>query len=304
MESVVLTDGISKRYGKTTALDDLHLDVREGEIFGFLGPNGAGKTTTIRILLNLIRPDSGSASIFGYDTRKQEMQAKRMIGYLPGEVALYDSLTPRQLFKWCASLSGVNDPTYAHELSERLGISDMDGNIGKLSQGNKQKVGLVQALLHRPKLVILDEPTNALDPLVRAELYEILNEARSNGTTVFFSSHVLAEAEAICDRVAIIRDGRLTRVGSVTELKSVAPRRVVLTFDGPAPVNAYKALPDLTEIQQPAPNMIELTTRGTPEDLIQILAAHPPSDIVWEEMSLEEIFLGYYRTRSSFDHDA
>lgn len=304
MESVVLTDGISKRYGKTTALDDLHLDVREGEIFGFLGPNGAGKTTTIRILLNLIRPDSGSASIFGFDTRKQEMQAKRQIGYLPGEVALYDNLTPRQLFAYCAALSGVDDMTHAHELSERLGISDLDRNVGKLSQGNKQKVGLVQALLHKPRLLILDEPTNALDPLVRAELNAILNEARNRGTTVFFSSHVLAEAEAVCDRVAIIRNGRLTRVGSVTELKSVAPRRVVLTFDGPAPVDAYNTLPDLTDIQQPVPNVIELTTRGTPEDLIQILAAHPPADITWEEMSLEEIFLGYYRTRSTFHHDA
>lgn len=304
METVVMTDGISKRYGKTTALDDLHLEVREGEIFGFLGPNGAGKTTTIRILLNLIRPDSGTAHIFGFNTRKQEMQAKRDLGYLPGEVSLYNNLTPRQLFTYCAALNGVDGIGHAIELSERLGITDLDRNVGKLSQGNKQKVGLVQALLHQPRLLILDEPTNALDPLVRAELYDILNEARNRGTTVFFSSHVLAEAEAICDRVAIIRDGRLTRVGSVTELKSVAPRRVLLTFDGPAPVDAYTALPDLTEIQQPATNMIELTTRGIPEDLIQVLSAHPPSDIIWQEMSLEEIFLGYYRKRSTYQHDA
>ena len=304
MEQVVVTNGITKRFGDVTALRDLDLEVQQGEIFGFLGPNGAGKTTAIRILLNLIRPDSGTAQIFGHDVGKREMQIKRRIGYLPGELSLYDNLNPRQLFTYLASLNDIEDISYAEDLAKRLNISNMDGKIGELSQGNKQKVGMVQALMHRPDLVILDEPTNALDPLIRAELYEILREARDNGMTVLFSSHVLAEAEAICDRVAIIRQGQLTRVGTITELKALAPRRVCLTFDGPAPIDAYRVLPDLSEIEQPEPNVIEIMTRSEPNDLIQLLAAHPPSDIVWQEVSLEEIFLGYYRTRGTARNDA
>jgi ABC-2 type transport system ATP-binding protein len=304
MDPVIQTDGISKKYGSVVALQDLDLEVRQGEIYGFLGPNGAGKTTAIRILLNLIRPDSGSAAIFGHDVRRQEMRVKQLLGYLPGELALYENLSPRQLFKYLASLNGGGDMTYAEELSERLDISNMDGNIGKLSQGNKQKVGVVQSMLHRPPLLIMDEPTNALDPLMRYELYEILREAKDDGMTVLFSSHVLAEAEAICDRVAIIREGRLTRVGTITELKELAPRRVRMTFKGDAPMDAYRVLPELAEIEQPAPNVIELMTRSRPEDVIQILAAHPPEDIRWEEVTLEEIFLGYYRTRGIASHDA
>jgi ABC-2 type transport system ATP-binding protein len=304
MEPVVQTNGITKHYGDVVALQDLNLEVQPGEIFGFLGPNGAGKTTTIRILLNLIRPDSGTAHIFGHDVRKHEMSVKRKIGYLPGELALYDNLSPRQLFEFFASLNGIHDLSYASELSRRLDISNLDGRIGQLSQGNKQKVGVVQAMLHRPALLILDEPTNALDPLMRAEVYDILREARDDGMTVLFSSHVLAEAEAICDRVAIIREGQLTRVGTITELKALAPRRVRLTFDGPAPMDAYNVIPDLSEIEQPEENVIELMTRTEPGNLIQVLAAHPPSDIVWQEVTLEEIFLGYYRRRSRARHDA
>jgi ABC-2 type transport system ATP-binding protein len=304
MEPVIATSGITKKYGDVVALRDLDLEVQQGEIFGFLGPNGAGKTTAIRILLNLIRPDSGTALIFGQDVRKQEMSVKRRLGYLPGELALYDNLSPRQLFSYFASLNGIEDLSYAEELATRMDISKLDGKIGELSQGNKQKVGVVQAMLHRPELLILDEPTNALDPLIRAELYEILREARDNGMTVLFSSHVLAEAEAICDKVAIIREGQLTRVGTIQELKALAPRRVRMTFDGPAPLDAYSVLPEISEIDQPEPHVIELMTRSEPGDLIQILAAHPPQDIVWQEVTLEEIFLGYYRTRGTARHDA
>lgn len=303
VESVVRTDGLTKHYGDTVALQDLNLEVREGEIFGFLGPNGAGKTTTIRILLTLIKPDSGTATIFGNDIKKHGRRIRQLIGYLPGELSLYDNLTARQLFTYVGSLNNVDDMSYAEELSKRLKVSNVDQSIGSLSQGNKQKVGLVQAMLHRPALLILDEPTNALDPLMRAELYDILREACDAGMTVLFSSHVLAEAEAICDRVAIIREGSLIRVGSITELKDIAPRRVRLTFDGPAPLDAYKVVPDLSEITTPESNVIEIMTRSAPEDLIQVMAAHPPSDVVWEEVSLEEIFLGYYQTRGAYNHD-
>lgn len=304
MDAVILTDSITKRFGSVVALQDLNLEVRRGEIFGFLGPNGAGKTTTIRILLNLIRPDSGTATIFGSDVRKQEMRVKSLLGYLPGELSLYDNLSARQLFEYLGALNGVEDLSYALELSERLNVSSLDRKIGQLSQGNKQKVGVVQALLHQPPLLILDEPTNALDPLIRAELYEILREARERDTTVLFSSHVLAEAEAICDRVAIIREGQLTRVGTITELKALAPRRLRLTFDGTVPIDAYRDIPELSEIDQPEPNVIELMTRSNPDAIVPILAAHPPSDMTWEEVSLEEIFLGYYQTRGTTRHDA
>jgi ABC-2 type transport system ATP-binding protein len=298
-EPVIVTSRLSKRFGKFVAVNDLDLDVRSGEIYGFLGPNGAGKTTTIRLLLGLMRPSGGSATLFGRDIRKQDKRVKRQIGYMPGELDLYGNLTPRQLFRFSASLYGVDDLSHAEELTERLKLTKADESIGSLSQGNKQKVGLVQALLHRPRLAILDEPTNALDPLIRHELYQILLEARARGATIFFSSHVLAEAERICDRVAIIRDGTLTRVGTVEELKRSAPRQMRLTFAQPVPIQAFAAIDGVSDVKGSdggggEDRVVDLLVRSHLDEVVRVAARYAVSDVYSEDVSLEDIFLGYY----------
>ena len=295
VDSILITNKLTKKFGDFTAVDALDLDVRQGEIFGFLGPNGAGKSTTIRMLLGLIRPTSGGATIFGKDIRKHGTEIRRSIGYLPGELEMYENLTPRQFFKYSASLYGVEDIDFALDLSARMNIQKLDEPIGDLSQGNKQKVGIVQALLHRPRLVILDEPTNALDPLIRHELYEMLLLAKSEGMTIFFSSHVLAEAERICDRVAIIRDGRLTRVGTVEELKALAPKRIRIAFDEYVPIEVFQEMPGVTEIHANGGQSVEMLVRSGVDEVVKVAAQHPIIDLYSEDMTLEEIFLGYYQ---------
>jgi len=295
VETVLRTRALTKRFGSVVAVRDLELDVVSGEIFGFLGPNGSGKSTTIRILLDLIRPSSGSAEIFGRNVRKQGTQLRKRIGYLPGELALYESLSPRQLYEYSAALYGVSDLGYALELSERLNVTDIDVRIGSLSQGNKQKVGMVQALLHRPQLAILDEPTNALDPLVRHEVYGILEAARDRGTTIFFSSHVLAEAERICDRVAIIRDGELSRVGTVEELKAIAPRKMRLVFTHEAPVAELAAVHGvISAVAGPDGRTVDLLVRENVDAIVKVAGRYHDADFYSDDISLEEIFLGYY----------
>lgn len=295
METVLRTHKLSKRFGKFVAVRDLDLDVERGEIYGFLGPNGAGKSTTIRMLLDLIRPSSGTAEVFGRNVRKHGTSVRRRIGYLPGELALYENLSPRQLYEYSGSLYGVSDMSYALELSERLKVTNVDAKIGSLSQGNKQKVGIVQALLHKPQLAILDEPTNALDPLVRQEVYRILNEAREHGTTVFFSSHVLAEAERICDRVAIIREGELTRVGTVEELKAISPRRMKISFAGPVPLDELSAINGVSDARMNGdPHTVDLLVRGNMDAIVKVASRYNVDDFYSEDVSLEEIFLGYY----------
>ena len=295
VETVLRTHKLTKRFGKFVAVRDLDLDVTRGEIYGFLGPNGAGKSTTIRMLIDLIRPTSGSAEIFGRNVRKHGTSVRHRIGYLPGELALYENLSPRQLYEYSGSLYGVRDLRYALELSERLKVTDVDVKIGSLSQGNKQKVGIVQALLHQPQLAILDEPTNALDPLVRQEVYRILQEARSRGMTVFFSSHVLAEAERICDRVAIIREGELSRVGTVDELKAISPRRMKICFNGHVPLDELSAIPGVSDARVNGdPNTVDLMVRENMDAIIKVASRYNVGDFYSEDVSLEEIFLGYY----------
>jgi ABC-2 type transport system ATP-binding protein len=303
VETVLRTHKLTKRFGKFVAVRDLDLDVTRGEIYGFLGPNGAGKSTTIRMLLDLIRPSSGSAEVFGRNVRKHGTSVRRRIGYLPGELALYENLSPRQLYEYSGSLYGVKDLRYALELSERLKVTDIDAKIGSLSQGNKQKVGIVQAVLHQPQLAILDEPTNALDPLVRQEVYRILEEARNLGTTVFFSSHVLAEAERICDRVAIIREGELSRVGTVEELKAISPRRMKIYFDGPVPLDELSAIPGVSDARMNGdPQTVELMVRGNMDAIIKTASRYNVRDFYSEDVSLEEIFLGYYGETDAVQH--
>jgi ABC-2 type transport system ATP-binding protein len=289
---VIRTDKLTKWYGKHRGVIDVDLEIEAGEVFGFLGPNGAGKTTTIRILLDHIRPTSGTAAVFGIDTRADPVAIHRRTGYLPGEFALYDRLTGGQTLTYFANLRGGVDPTYQASLVERLDL-DPSRRFKEYSKGNKQKVGLVIALQHRPELLLLDEPTSGLDPLVQQTVFAILKEAVGDGATVFLSSHILSEVEKSCDRVAIIRDGRLARVDRVDALRDLAHHQVELRFTGPVPVAAFEALPGVSEVIADD-HVLRLRVSGAITPVVQAAARYDLLDFVSREPSLEETFLAQY----------
>ncbi len=240
MAAVIQTEKLTKSYGAQRGIVDVDLEVAEGEVFGFLGPNGAGKTTTIRTILDLIHPTSGRALVFGIESSADPIAIHRRIGYVPGEFTLYDRLTGGQTIQYFANLRGGVDGAYQRSLIERFDI-DPKRRFKELSKGNKQKIGLVIALQHRPELLILDEPTSGLDPLVQQSFYELVREARDEGRTVFLSSHILSEVERTAHRVAIIRDGRLVKVDSVEGLRDLAHHQVELRFTGPVPTADFEA---------------------------------------------------------------
>ena len=298
--------GLTKSYGKVQALRGVDLEVGRGEIFGFLGPNGAGKTTTIRCLLDLIRPDGGEARVLGLDPRAEPVAVKARTGYLPGELSLEPNLTAERALRQFADLRGGVDWSYVQSLAARLQL-DLRTAVKNMSKGNKQKVGVVQALMARPELLLLDEPTAGLDPLIQREVYRLLREAQAAGTTVFFSSHIISEVEAIAERVAIIRQGRIAEVVAPHDLVNRAARRVRVRFS--APVNALSlavvpgvtALDDATrsdERGEAAPfapvTAVTLQVEGGMDGLIKALAAHPVADLETERPSLEEVFLTLY----------
>ena len=242
MTAVIQTEKLTKYYGKHRGIIDVDLEIQEGELFGFLGPNGAGKTTMIRTLLDHIRPTSGRATVFGIDTTEDPVAIHRRLGYLPGEFALYDKLTGGQTLDYFANLRSGVDRAYQRQLIERLAV-DPSRKFREYSKGNKQKIGLIIALQHRPDLLLLDEPTSGLDPLIQQEFYGLIREAKSEGRTVFLSSHVLSEVEKTADRVAIIRDGQLARVDRTEALRDLAHHQVELVFAGPVPTAEFEALP-------------------------------------------------------------
>lgn len=292
MGAVIETEGLTKAYGKARGIEHVDLDVREGEVFGFLGPNGAGKTTTIRTLLNFLRPTSGRARIFGLDTRRESVEIRARVGDLPGEFALEDKMTGEKLLKFFARLRGIRDLGYAHEVAERLG-ADLHRPMRRLSRGNKQKIGLVQAMFHRPPLLILDEPTGGLDPLVQEEFLDIIEEVRAEGRTVFFSSHVLSEVERVSDRVGIIRDGLLVDVEPTRALVNKAFRHVALTFDEPADPEHFRALPGVQDLKADGPRL-SFTLHEEPDEMVKLAARHRLVGMEYERPSLEEVFLTYY----------
>jgi ABC-2 type transport system ATP-binding protein len=247
MAGLIKTEKLTKSYGMHRGIVDVDLEVNEGEIFGFLGPNGAGKTTTIRTVLDLIRPTSGRAFVFGIESSADPVAIHRRVGYIPGEFALYDRLTGGQTIKYFANLRGGVDPAYQAALISRLDV-DPTRRFREYSKGNKQKIGLIIALQHRPELLILDEPTSGLDPLVQQSFYALVREAKAEGRTVFLSSHVLSEVERTCDRVAIIRDGRLVRVDRVDALRDLAHHQVELRFAGPVPAEEFQQIPGVTDV--------------------------------------------------------
>ncbi|QIN80810.1 ATP-binding cassette domain-containing protein [Rubrobacter marinus] len=292
MGAVVRAEGLTKRYGRNRGIRDVDLEVDEGEVFGFLGPNGAGKTTTIRTLLDYLRPTSGRAEVFGMDSRKESVRIRERVGNLPGEFALEDRMSGEGLLRFFARLRGVGDLRYAHELAERLG-ADLGRPMRRLSRGNKQKIGLIQALFHRPPLLILDEPTGGLDPLVQEEFLKIVGETRAEGRTVFLSSHNLAEVEKICDRVGIIREGRLVSVETTGTLVNKAFRRVRMSFAGPVDPGPFRALPGVKDLQADRESL-SFTLHDNLDEVIKLAARYELVNLEYERPSLEEIFLAYY----------
>jgi ABC-2 type transport system ATP-binding protein len=288
----IRTEGLTKSYGRKRGIIDVDLEVRQGEIFGYLGPNGAGKSTTIRLLLDFIRPSSGTASVLGHPAHGSAVKLRRQIGYLPGEMALYPRMTGRDLLRYFAALRGVKDLSHAEELAERLG-TELDRPIKALSHGNKQKVGLVQALMHRPSLVILDEPTTGLDPLVQQEFYRILDEVRADGRTVFLSSHVLAEVERIADRVGIVREGRIAVISEVDTLKRQARRKLEFHFESPVSPEDFRRLPGVVEARADG-RVLDLTVEGSVDEIVKLASRFTVLNVVSREQDLEEVFLTYY----------
>src|SRR6186713_3357685 len=292
MTRVIHTERLTKSYGVHRGITEVDLDVEAGEIFGFLGPNGAGKTTTMRVLLDLIRPTSGRAEVFGIETTADPVAIHRRVGYLPGEFDLYDRLTGAETITYFGNLRGGVDRAYVARLVEALDL-DPSRRFKEYSKGNKQKVGLIVALQHRPDLLMLDEPTSGLDPLVQQTFYEVIREARAEGRTVFLSSHILSEVERTCDRVAIIRDGRLVRVGSVESLRDLAHHQVELRFDGAPPVAAFEGLPGVSELQVEG-ETLRMRVSGDIAPIVRAAAAVDLRDFVSREPSLEETFLAEY----------
>jgi ABC-2 type transport system ATP-binding protein len=294
MTAVIETEQLTKSYGPHRGIVDVNLVVNEGEVFGFLGPNGAGKTTTIRTVLDLIRPTSGRAMVFGIESTVDPVAIHRRIGYVPGEFTLYDRLTGGQTMQYFANLRGGVDPAYQASLIERFDI-DPKRKFKELSKGNKQKIGLVIALQHKPELLVLDEPTSGLDPLVQQSFYELVREARAAGRTVFLSSHILSEVERTCDRVAIIRDGELVKVDRIEALRDLAHHRVELRFSGDVPVHEFEGLPGVSEVET-GDHTLRMRVSGPITPVVRAAAKFELLDFVSREPTLEETFLAQYGT--------
>ena len=292
MSAIIKTEALTKSYGSHRGIVEVDLEVNEGEVFGFLGPNGAGKTTTIRTVLDLIRPTSGKAYVFGIESSADPIAIHERIGYVPGEFALYDRLTGGQHIDYFANLRGGVDQAYQAALIERFDV-DPSRRFKEYSKGNKQKIGLVVALQHRPELLILDEPTSGLDPLVQQSFYALVREAKEEGRTVFVSSHILSEVERTCDRVAIIRDGRLVKVDSVEGLRDMAHHQVELRFSGPAPLAAFERLAGVSDLAA-EDHVLRMRVSGAITPIVRAAAQYELLDFVSREPSLEETFLAQY----------
>jgi ABC-2 type transport system ATP-binding protein len=289
-ERAIHTVGLSKRYGDSLALDRLDLTVNAGEVYGYLGPNGAGKTTTIRLLLGLHRPSAGQAELFGIDAWGEPVRAHRRVAYVAGEPFLWPSLTGAETFEFLARLRGSIDAAYRDLLIERFQL-DTTKKIRALSKGNRQKVQLIAALASRADLLLLDEPTAGLDPLMEVAFRETVLEAKQRGQAIFLSSHILSEVEALCDRVGILRDGRLVDEGTLAELRHLGAQTIEVTFPGPAP--ALPALPGV-KTEGAGPNALRFEVSGSVGPLVAALAEHPVATLTSREPSLEEIFLHHY----------
>ncbi len=292
MTAVIQTEKLTKSYGRHRGIIDVDLSVGQGEIFGFLGPNGAGKTTTIRTMLDLIRPTSGRAVVFGIESTVDPVAIHRRVGYIPGEFNLYDRLSGQQTLDYFANLRAGVDRTYQRSLIERFDL-DPSRRFKEYSKGNKQKVGVIIALQHRPELLVLDEPTAGLDPLVQQTFFETLHDSVEAGATVFLSSHILSEVEKSCQRVAIIREGRIVKTDTVAALRDMAHHQVELRFAGTVPVAEFEGLPGVSDVVGDD-HVLRLRVSGPITPVVQAAARHELLDFVSREPSLEETFLAQY----------
>jgi len=300
-EIALMTQRLTKSYGKVRALRGVDLEVRRGEIFGFLGPNGAGKTTTIRCLLDLIRPDGGSARVLGIDPQADPVAVQARTGYLPGEMAFKDNLTAERQLRFFSDMRGEKaDWAFVRQLAERLDL-DLKRPIKNLSKGNKQKVGVVQALMHRPELLMLDEPTAGLDPLMQQEVLGLLREAKAVGATVFFSSHIMSEVEAVAERVGIIRLGKIVEVAETDSLIDRSLRHMTVRFQEPVDSSVLAGLPGVKVLSQSDGISVTLQVEGKMDGLVKALGAFPVSDLETARLSLEEVFLAYYKTEQNHE---
>jgi ABC-2 type transport system ATP-binding protein len=297
--TVIVTDNLEKSYGRVKALRGVNLEVHASEIFGFLGPNGAGKTTTIRCLLDLIRPNRGIIRVLGLDPQKSPVQVRTRTGYLPGELHVEDNATVASTLRYLNGLRGNKaDWGYVRYLASKLNLG-LTTQIKNLSKGNKQKVGIIQALMHRPELLLLDEPTFGLDPLVQHEVLRLVVEARSEGATVFFSSHILSEVQEIADRVGIIRNGLVVEVADTETLLNRSLRRVRIRFKQAVDVQKLAKIPGVSILTEDNGQSLTLQVEGEMDALIKELASFQVIDFETEHPSLEEIFLAYYKEDSN-----
>jgi ABC-2 type transport system ATP-binding protein len=292
MDNAIVTKGLTKSYGDILALDDLDLEVRSGEVFGFLGPNGAGKTTAIRLMLDVLRPDTGTATVLGLDPRANGVEMRRRVGYLPGDFATDGRQSPREFLTYLGNLRGGISEGAIRDLAERLEL-DLETKIGSLSKGNRQKVGLVQAFMHVPELLILDEPTSGLDPIMAREFLEMVAEAKEEGQTVFMSSHILNEVQHGADRAGIIRKGRLIAINDVDELRTRAMRHVQIVFDTDVDAQEFAGLESVSNVSVEG-NLMRCRLTGEADQLIKAVARHRVIDFISEEPDLEEMFFHYY----------
>jgi ABC-2 type transport system ATP-binding protein len=297
-EVAIQTNKLTKNYGRNRGVLELDLSIYKGEVFGFLGPNGAGKTTTIRMLMGLIKPTGGEAKVNNLDIEKDSVEIRRHVGYLPGEFQLYPNLTGAKTLQYFANLRRM-DSKLAWErisnLAERFEL-DLNKKFKQYSRGNKQKIGIVQAFMHKPSLLILDEPTGGLDPLNQQEFYKLVQETQAGGATVFFSSHIMSEVEKVCDRVGIIREGKLVKIGGVAELTNIKTHQLELTFANPVSVEVFKKLPGVQEVSAVDVNVLMIVLRPEGVDpVVKTAGQYSLLNMVSREPSLEEIFLNYYK---------
>jgi ABC-2 type transport system ATP-binding protein len=304
MTAMIEVERLTKSYGAKRGIAEVSFQVEEGEVFGFLGPNGAGKTTTIRLLMALLHPDAGSARIAGFDCWRQSLEVKRLTGYVPGEPALDPNLTGGQILEYFAHLRDGVDHAYLKQLIQRFEL-DTSRKFRQYSTGNKRKVVLIQAFMHRPRVLILDEPTSGLDPLNQQEFDRMVEEARDEGRTVFLSSHVLSEVEKTCSRVGIVRDGRLVRTGSIAEVKAIKRYQITITFGTAVPPEAFTGLDGVLEVEAlEQGRTVRLAMQGPADAVIKAAAHYPVVSLTSYEPSLEDIFLRYYEPASAPNNEA
>jgi len=299
----VLTRGLTKTFGGNRGIISLDLNVERGEIFGFIGPNGAGKSTTMRILMDHIRPTDGDAAIFGLDCHRDPVAIHARVGYLPGDLQLFERLTGADLLDWFGCVRGGHDRRYVEHLAARLAL-DLSRRVGELSTGNRQKIGIVQAFMHRPELLILDEPSAGLDPVVRRELHDLLEEVRDEGSAVLLSSHVLGEVDQICDRVGTIVDGRLRRIDTVAELRALSRRNMQLIYTGRITVEEVAAIPGVSNVSATylddlGETVVTLEMSGRVDPILKHASNYEIRDLTSTPISLANVFLETYDNRQS-----